>query len=65
MHPIQSRDAGALEKMQNLALEFVKVLRHASNEAVLQQLRLFSLTQRWIRGGFVFLIAPQAFWNFP
>ncbi len=50
MHPIQSRDAGALETMQNLALEFVKVLRHASYEAVLQQLPLFSLTQR----GFVF-----------
>ncbi len=49
-HPILCRDAEALEKVQKLALKFVKGLRHAPYEAALIQLRLFSLTHRRIRG---------------
>ncbi len=37
-HPIQSRDAEALEKVEKLALKSVKGLPHAPYEAVLQQL---------------------------
>ncbi len=37
-HPILSRDAEALEKVQKLALKFVKGLRHVQHEALLQQL---------------------------
>ncbi len=48
--PIQSRDADAVEKVQKLALNFVKGLRHVSYESALQQLRLFSLTHRRICG---------------
>ncbi len=43
-HPILSRDAKALEKVQKLVLKFVKGLRHVPYEAALQQLRLFFLT---------------------
>ncbi len=49
-HPILVRDADALEKVQKLALKFVKELRHVPYEAVLMQLRLFPLTHRRIRG---------------
>ncbi len=44
-HPILCRDADALEKVQKLALKFVKGLRHIPYEAALKQLCLFSLTQ--------------------
>ncbi len=40
--------AEALEKVQKLALKFVRGLRHVPYEAVLKQLRLFSLTHRQI-----------------
>ncbi len=45
-HHILRRDADALEKVQKLALKFVKGLRHFPHEAALKQLRLFSLTHR-------------------
>ncbi len=45
-HPILSRDAEALEKLQKLALKLVKGLWHVPNEAALQQPRLISLTNR-------------------
>ncbi len=48
-HPILCRDAEALEKVQKLALGFVKGLRHVPYEAALKQLRLFSITHRRIR----------------
>ncbi len=44
-HPILSRDTEALEKVQKLALKFVKGLRHVTHEAALQQLRQFYLTE--------------------
>ncbi len=43
-HTILCRDAEALEKVQMLALKFVKGLRHVPYEAALKQLRLFYLT---------------------
>ncbi len=49
-HAILSRDAEALEKVQKLGLKFMKDLRHVPYEAALQQLRIFSLTHRRIRG---------------
>ncbi len=52
-HPILSREAEALEKVQKLALRFVKELRHVPCEAGLKELRLFSLTHRRIRGGLI------------
>ncbi len=52
-HPILCRDAEALEKIQKLALKFVKRLRHVPYEAALKQLRLFSLTHRRIRGDLI------------
>ncbi len=52
-HPILCRDAEALEKMQKLALKFVKGLRHVPYEAALKKLRLYSLTQRRIRGDLI------------
>ncbi len=52
-HPILCRDAEALEKVQKLALKFVKGLRHVPCEAALKQLRLFSLTHRRIRGDLI------------
>ncbi len=51
-HLILCRDAEALEKVQKLALKFVKV-RHVSHEAALKQLRQFSLTHRRIRGDLI------------
>ncbi len=51
--PILYRDAEALEKVQKLALKFVKWLRHVPCEAALKQLRLFFLTQRRIRGDLI------------
>ncbi len=48
-HPTLSRDAELLEKVQNLALEFVKGLQLVPREAVPQQGRIFSRTNRWIR----------------
>ncbi len=45
-HPILPRNAEALEKVQKLAQTFVKGLQLVA----LQQLRLFSLTHRRIRG---------------
>ncbi len=50
VHPILYR---ALEKVQTLALKFVKGLRHVPYEAALKQLRLFSLTHRRIRGDLI------------
>ncbi len=55
-HPILCRDAEALEKVQKLALKFVKGLRHVPYEAALKQICLFSLTHRRIRGGLVAII---------
>ncbi len=52
-HPILCRDAEALEKVQKLALKFVKGLRHVPYEAALKQLRLFYLTHRQIRGDLI------------
>ncbi len=52
-HPVLCRDAEALEKVQKLARKFVKGLRHVPYEAALQQLRLFSLTHRRIRGDLI------------
>ncbi len=52
-HPILSRDAETLEKVQKLALMFVKGLRHVPYEAALKQLRLFSLTHQRIRGDLI------------
>ncbi len=48
--PILSCDAGTLKKVQKLAVTVVKGLQHVPSEAALQQLRLFSLTHRRIRG---------------
>ncbi len=44
---------GLLEKVQKLALKFVKGLRHVPYEAALIQLRIFSLTHRRIRGDLI------------
>ncbi len=52
-HPILSRDTEAFEKLQKLALKFVKGFWHVPYEAALQQLRLFSLTHRRIRGDLI------------
>ncbi len=52
-HPILSRDAEALEKVQKLTLKFVKGLRRVAYEAALQQLRLFSLEHQRIRGDLI------------
>ncbi len=52
-HPILFRYAEALEKVQKLALKFVKDFRHVPYEAALMQLRLFSLTHRRIRGDLI------------
>ncbi len=43
-HPILSRDAEALGRVQKLTLKFVKGLRHVTREAALRQLRQFPLT---------------------
>ncbi len=51
--PILCRDAEALEKVQKLALKFVKGLRHVPYEAALKQLRLFSITHRRIHGDLI------------
>ncbi len=48
--PIRSRGAESLEMMQNLAVKFVKDLMYIPHKAALQQLRLFSLPHRRIRG---------------
>ncbi len=53
LYPILSRNAEALEKVQKLAMKFVKGLRHIPYEAALKQLRLFSLTYRLIRGDLI------------
>ncbi len=52
-HPILCRDAEALEKVQKLALKFVKGFRHVPYEAAPKQLCLFSLTHRRIRGDLI------------
>ncbi len=52
-HPILCRDGEALEKVQKLALKFVKGLQPVPYEAALKQLRLFSLTHRRIRGDLI------------
>ncbi len=52
-HTTLCRDAEALEKVQKLALKFVKGLRHVLYEAALKQLRLFFLTHRRIRGDLI------------
>ncbi len=50
-HPILCRQG--TEKVQKLALKFVKGLRHVPYEAALKQLRLFSFTHRRIRGDLI------------
>ncbi len=45
-HPILFRDTEALEKVQKLALKFVKGVQHVRYEAALQHLRLFCPTHR-------------------
>ncbi len=52
-HPILCRDAISLEKVQKLALKFVKGRCHVPCVAALIQLRLFSLTHRRIRGDLI------------
>ncbi len=52
-HPILCRDAEALEKVQKLALKFVKWLWHVPYEPALKQLCLFSLTRWRIRGDLI------------
>ncbi len=52
-HPILCRDADALEKVQKLALTFVKGLQYVPYEVTLKQLRLFSLTHRRIGGDLI------------
>ncbi len=52
-HPILCHDAEALEKVQKLALKFLKGLRHVLYKAALKQLRLFSLTHRRIHGDLI------------
>ncbi len=47
--PILSRDIEALLKVQKVAENFVKELRYVPYEAVLQQRRLFALTNQRIR----------------
>ncbi len=48
---ILPRDCPALESIQNVAVKFVKGLRHVPQETALQRLRLFSLVRRRIRSG--------------
>ncbi len=43
----------ALEKVQKLALKFMKGLRHVPYEAALKQLQLISLLHRRIIGDFI------------
>ncbi len=52
-YPILCRNAEALEKVQNLALHFVKGLWHVPYEAELKQLHLFSLAHRRILGDLI------------
>ncbi len=52
-HPVLCHDTEALEKVQKLALKFVKGLRHVPSKAALKQLRLFSLTHLRIRGDLI------------
>ncbi len=52
-HPILARGAEALEEVQKLALKIVKWFRHVPYEAPVQQLRLFFLTHRRIRGNLI------------
>ncbi len=51
--PILSRDCQALESVQKLAVKFVKGLRHVQYETSVQQLQLFSLIRRRIRGDLI------------
>ncbi len=51
--PLLSRDCQALEKVQKLAVMFVKGLRHVPYETALQRLQLFSLIRRRIRGDLI------------
>ncbi len=55
-HPILCCYAEALEKVQKLAMKFVKGLRHVPYESALKQLRLFSLTHRRIRGALTVML---------
>ncbi len=51
--PILLHDAEVLEKVQKLALKFVKGRRHVPYGAALKQLRLYYLTHRRIRGDLI------------
>ncbi len=51
--PILSRDYQALESVQELAVKFVKGLRHVPYETALQRLRIVSLVRRRIRGDLI------------
>ncbi len=51
--PILSQDCQALESIQELAVKFVKGLRHVIYETALQQLKLFSLVRRRISGDLI------------
>ncbi len=64
--PILSCDAGALKKVQKLAVTVVKGLQYAPSEAALQQLRLLSLTHRRIRGDSIYIFkVTQGLLEFP
>ncbi len=52
-HPTLCCDAEAQEKVQRLALKFVKGLRHVTYEAALKQVRLFAVAHRRIRGNLI------------
>ncbi len=52
-HPILARGAEALEEVQKLALKIVKGFRPVPYDAPVQQLRLFFLTHRRIRGNLI------------
>ncbi len=53
---LSCRDAEALEKVQKLALKFVKRLQHVPYEAAFKQIRLSSLTHRRIRGDLIAML---------
>ncbi len=52
-HPVLSQDAGALEKVQKLALKFLNGLQHVPYEVALKQVHLFNLTSYRIREGLI------------
>ncbi len=64
-HAILYRITEALENVQKLALKFVKCLRHVPHVAALQELRLFPLTHRQIRGDLISMVCWNSPWSSP